>query len=95
MAISGTSHKIGGDADHSFTGFQLSNQCAVVVNFARGAHLLTAHAKHITVISAFAASSHNDILSKPKGLPDTRTHDVRVADGHQGDKEPVAAFSIC
>lgn len=33
-------HKIGGDADHNFTGFQLSNQCAVVVNFARGAYLL-------------------------------------------------------
>ena len=33
-------HKISGNADHHFAGFQLGNQCAVIMHFAGGTHLL-------------------------------------------------------
>lgn len=85
-------HKIGGDADHNFTGFEFANQRAVIVNFARGANLLQQHAKHILVIQCFRRVIHNDVKAKGFGAS---THDVQsLRMDIRGDKEPVGIFQF-
>ncbi len=60
-------HKIGRHADHDFARFQLGNQCAVVVHFTGGAHLLQQHAEHILVIQHFVRIIHDHVEAEGFG----------------------------
>ena len=85
-------HKVGSDTDHNFTGFQLSNQFAVVMHFTGGANLLQQHAKHILVIQCFRRVINNHV--KTKGLC-TSTHNIqRLRMDISGHKEAVGVFQF-
>ena len=85
-------HKVGSDADHYFTGFQLSHQGAVVVHFTGGANLLQQHAEHILMIQCFCRVINNDV--KTKSLR-TSTHYVqRLRMNISRHKETVGVFQF-
>lgn len=85
-------HKIGSDADHNFTGFQLSNQFAVIVHFTSGTNLLQQHAEHITVIQCFRCVIHNDV--KTKGFCTSANHIQRLRMNISRHKETVGVFQF-
>ena len=54
-------HKIGGDADNHFARFQVSNQFAVIMNLAGGAHLLQQYAEDVLMVERFFRIIDNHI----------------------------------
>ena len=85
-------HKISRDADNHFAGFQLSNQCAVVVNVTGGADLLQQHAKHILMIEDFVGVVDNHV--KTKGFGTGTNHIKRLRMHVRCHEEAVGIFQF-
>ena len=85
-------HKIGGDADNHFARFQVSNQFAVIMNLAGGAHLLQQYAEDVLMVERFFRIIDNHIETEGLRAGAHYVQGLRVNVG--GDEETVGVFQF-